>query len=90
MDRYGGNYVLSVAAYNAGAGNVNKWLVANGDPRLPGADVLAWIEAIPFKETRDYVQRVLENAVVYDLLNPRAGPAKRNALSTYLGKSNPG
>lgn len=90
MDRYGGNYVLSVAAYNAGAGNVNKWLAANGDPRLPGADVLAWIEAIPFKETRDYVQRVLENAVVYDLLNPRAGPAKRNALSTYLGKSNPG
>jgi soluble lytic murein transglycosylase len=90
MDRYGGNYVLSVAAYNAGAGNVNKWLVANGDPRLPGVDVLAWIEAIPFKETRDYVQRVLENAVVYDMLNPRAGSAKRNALSTYLGKSNPG
>jgi soluble lytic murein transglycosylase len=90
MDRYSGNYVLSVAAYNAGAGNVNKWLVANGDPRLPGADVLAWIEAIPFKETRDYVQRVLENAVVYDLLNPRAGPVKRNALSSYLGKSKPG
>ncbi|WP_293879891.1 lytic transglycosylase domain-containing protein [Sphingomonas sp.] len=90
MDRYSGNYVLSVAAYNAGAGNVNKWLAANGDPRAPGADVLAWIEAIPFKETRDYVQRVLENAVVYDLLNPRAGSARRNPLSTYLGKSNPG
>lgn len=90
MDRFNGNYVLSVAAYNAGAGNVNKWLAANGDPRVPGADVLAWIEAIPFKETRDYVQRVLENAVVYDQLNPRGGQPKRNALSVYLGKSNPG
>ncbi len=90
MTRYNGSYVLSVAAYNAGAGNVNKWLAANGDPRAPGADVLAWIEAIPFKETRDYVQRVLENAVVYEMLNPRPGPARRYPLSSFLGKSTPG
>jgi len=89
MDRYGGNYVLSVAAYNAGAGNVNKWIASNGDPRA-GADVLTWIEAIPFKETRDYVQRVLENAVVYEQLNPRPGPARRYPLSSFLGKSQPG
>ncbi len=91
MDRFSGSYLLSVAAYNAGPGNVNKWLRANGDPRLPGADVLAWIEAIPLSETRGYVQRVLENAVVYDLLNPARATIRGKApLSTYLGKSRPG
>ena len=89
MDTYQGSYPLAVAAYNAGAGNVNKWLAANGDPRLTG-DILGWIEAIPFGETRGYVQRVLENAVVYDLLNPRGGKPRANALSTYLGKATPG
>ncbi len=88
MDRYQGSYPLAVAAYNAGPGNVNKWLVANGDPRQTG-DILGWIEAIPLTETRGYVQRVLENAVVYDLIRPGAQP-KPNALSTYLGKRTPG
>lgn len=91
LDSFGGNHVLAVAAYNAGPGNVRKWLRANGDPREPGADVIAWIEAIPFSETRGYVQRVLENAVIYDRLNP-AGPRMpgRNRLSAYLGKTIPG
>jgi soluble lytic murein transglycosylase len=89
MDRYQGSYPLAVAAYNAGPGNVNKWLAANGDPRATG-DILGWIEAIPLTETRGYVQRVLENAVVYDLLNPKGGQPRRNPLSTYLGKSQPG
>ena len=60
---YGGSYPLAVAAYNGGMGNVNKWLKANGDPRMPGVDIIQWIEDIPLFETRDYVQRVLENAV---------------------------
>ena len=90
LERYGGNYVLAVAAYNAGAGNVNKWLAANGDPRT-GTDTLRWIEAIPFSETRAYVQHVLENAVVYGLLAPEHAPYKGpNPLSAYLGKSSPG
>lgn len=83
-----GSYPLAVAAYNAGPGNVNKWLRANGDPRMPGVDMVDWIEAIPFQETRNYVQRVLENAVVYDLMNPsrsRSSGARR--LSWYLGKA---
>jgi soluble lytic murein transglycosylase len=87
MTIYGGSYVLSVAAYNAGPGNVNKWLRANGDPRTSGTDVIDWIEAIPLSETRGYVQRVLENAVVYDLLNPRRNGKPGTRISTFLGRS---
>jgi soluble lytic murein transglycosylase len=87
MTYYGGNYVLAVAAYNCGQGNVNKIIRANGDPRLDGVDVIDWIEAIPFTETRAYVQKVLENAVVYDLFNPeRARTPEKDRLSFYLGK----
>ncbi len=91
LNYYNGSYVLAIASYNAGPGNVNKFIRANGDPRMPGVDVVDWIEAIPFAETRGYVQRVLENAVVYDLLNPsRSRASSRNRLSTYLAKNTPG
>jgi soluble lytic murein transglycosylase len=90
MDEWGGNAVLVAAAYNAGSGNVRRWIAANGDPRLPGADVVRWIEDIPFSETRNYVQRVLENAVVYELINPNRGGDGRNRLSYYLGQSGRG
>ena len=91
LDYYGGNYPLAIAAYNGGPGNVNKWLKANGDPRTGEIGILEWIEKIPFTETRDYVQRVLENAVMYDHLHPeRARYRKANPLSHYLGKSTPG
>lgn len=86
---FGGSYPLAVAAYNAGPGNVNKWIRANGDPRGGGIDMVDWIEAIPIFETRNYVQRVLENAVVYDTL--RDGRTLPQApLSFYLGKRTPG
>lgn len=82
-----GSYPLAIAAYNAGGGNVNKWLAANGDPRQGQIDMIEWIEAIPFSETRGYVQRVLENAVVYDLLNPERSRSQGQArLSWYLGR----
>ena len=82
-----GSYPLAVAAYNAGGGNVNKWLAANGDPRSGAIDWIDWIEAIPFDETKRYVQHVLENAVVYDLINPQRATSSGNArLSWYLGK----
>jgi soluble lytic murein transglycosylase len=87
---FGGSYPLAVAAYNAGPGNVNKWLRANGDPRGGGIDIIDWIEAIPIFETRNYVQRVLENAVVYDTLRDGGSARPQAPLSFYLGKPNPG
>jgi soluble lytic murein transglycosylase len=89
LDQWGGNAVLAVASYNAGTGNVRRWIADNGDPRLPGADMVRWIEDIPFSETRNYVQRVLENAVVYDTLAP-GGVQQSNRLSFYLGKPTAG
>ena len=64
-DSWGGSLVLATAAYNAGPGNVRKWMAANGDPGTGGVDAIDWIEQIPFGETRNYVQRVLENMEVY-------------------------
>lgn len=65
LDNYGGSLVLSLAAYNAGPKPVDEWIRDYGDPRLPGVDVVNWIECIPYAETRNYVQRVLENFIVY-------------------------
>ena len=91
MDYFGGSYPLAVAAYNAGAGNVNKWLRLNGDPRTGAVDWVEWTEKIPISETRNYVQRVLENAVVYEAMNPaRASYKGANPLSHFLGKRYPG
>jgi soluble lytic murein transglycosylase len=88
---FGGSYPLAVAAYNAGPGNVNKWLAANGDPRGGSVDWIDWIERIPFAETRNYVQRVIENAVVYEAIHPaRAGYRGPDPLSHFLGKRTPG
>jgi len=87
MSEWGGNAVLVAAAYNAGSGNVRRWVQANGDPRVPGTDVLNWIENIPFSETRNYVQRVIENAVVYDMIDPnRPSGAGSNRIAFYIGQ----
>ncbi len=67
LDRFDGSYILAVASYNAGPTNVERWMEQWGDPRRPGVDVVDWIESIPFYETRNYVQRVLENTQVYRL-----------------------
>lgn len=83
---YDGSYPLAVAAYNAGPGNVRKWINAYGDPR-GNVDIVSWIEKIPFMETRGYVQRVLENSVVYDRLNSTLPGPQPVHISGYLGKS---
>lgn len=65
LDRFGGCLPLAVAAYNAGPRKVGDWLAENADPRTGNVPMLDWIELITFGETRNYVQRVLENAVIY-------------------------
>ena len=65
MEDWRGSYVLAFASYNAGGGNVKKWIDAYGDPRKGEVDVIDWVERIPFTETRNYVQRVMENLQVY-------------------------
>ena len=91
LDYYDGSYPLAIAAYNGGPGNVNKWLRAYGDPRTGSIDMMVWIEKIPLSETRDYVYRVLENAVMYDHLHPeKARVQSSTPLSAYLDKSTPG
>ena len=77
LARYDGSYPLAFAAYNAGPGNVNKWLRENGDPRRGAVSWIDWIERIPFFETKNYVTRVIENAVVYENLYPENAPLGR-------------
>jgi soluble lytic murein transglycosylase len=73
---FSGSYVLAIAAYNAGPSRVRQWIREYGDPRSKNADVIDWIESIPLGETRNYVQRVLENLQMYRLrLGDRAGLA---------------
>jgi soluble lytic murein transglycosylase len=62
---YRGSYVLTFAGYNAGRGRVEQWIAQHGDPRDPKVDAVDWVERIPFSETRNYVQRVMENLQVY-------------------------
>lgn len=74
LDRYGGVLPLVFAAYNAGPNRVDQWLAQNGDPRVGPVDMVDWIELIPFAETRNYVQRVLENVTVYRAHRGEATP----------------
>lgn len=66
IDAFGGSYILTFIAYNAGPKRVSEWISRYGDPRGQSLDdVIDWIERIPFPETRNYVQRVMENYQVY-------------------------
>jgi len=82
MEDWKGSYILAFASYNAGGGNVKKWISAYGDPRNPQVDMIDWVERIPFYETRNYVQRVMENLRVYRArLKEKPAPAPAGASS---------
>jgi soluble lytic murein transglycosylase len=83
LQRFGGSYELAAAAYNAGPNRVAQWLGTMGDPRAGKIDMVDWIEMIPYRETRNYVQRIMEGVTVYrDRLN---GPFRLQAPA--LGRS---
>ena len=66
LDNFDDSYILTFAAYNAGPRRVDEWIERFGDPRgKPLNEVIDWVEQIPFKETRSYIQRILENYQVY-------------------------
>jgi soluble lytic murein transglycosylase len=65
VNDFNGSYILALAAYNAGPSRARQWIREYGDPRDSTVDAIDWIEMIPFAETRNYVQRVLENLQVY-------------------------
>ena len=62
---YRGSYIMAFCGYNAGRGRVKEWIAKYGDPREPKVDPIDWVERIPISETRNYVQRVMENLQVY-------------------------
>jgi soluble lytic murein transglycosylase len=82
LQEYRGSYIMSFAGYNAGRGRVQKWIAQYGDPRDAKIDAIDWVERIPFPETRNYVQRVMENLQVYRV---RFGETKAATSEPNLG-----
>jgi len=81
MNDWSGSYALAFAAYNAGPGHVRRWIQRFGDPRRSDVDAIDWVEMIPFPETRNYVQRVMENLLVY---RHRLGESRDLAIEADL------
>nr|CAD6420144.1 lytic transglycosylase [Rhizobium sp. Q54] len=88
IDSFGGSYILTFIAYNAGPRRVSEWIKRYGDPRgKPIEDVIDWIERIPFPETRNYVQRITEN---YQIYKARLGQETDIVADLRHGRKKPG
>ncbi len=83
---YNGSYVLTLVAYNAGPRRVKEWVAEYGDPRGGKVDPIDWVESIPFQETRQYVQKVLQNTQVY---RARLAPGTMRAMTADLKRGGP-
>lgn len=81
-----GSPILVFAAYNAGGRRVKEWIEAHGDPRSPGVDPIDWVERIPFEETRNYVQRVMENWAMYQASFGHTKLAESDRMVTAAAK----
>ena len=87
LRNFRGSYILTIASYNAGPNRARQWIGDYGDPRTAAIDPIDWIEKIPFNETRNYVQRVMENMQVYR--TRLSGSTAPLHLSRDLGTSPP-
>jgi soluble lytic murein transglycosylase len=85
LSQYNGSYLMTFAGYNAGRGRVRQWVAAYGDPRDPRVDPVDWVERIPIAETRNYVQRIMENLQVY---RARFGGSSRLVIEADLKRGN--
>lgn len=87
IEEFGGSYILTLAAYNAGPRRSREWVEAHGDPRSGTVDPIDWVEMIPFTETRNYVQKVMQNVHVY---RSRLAPKSMSAMTADLRRGSPG
>jgi soluble lytic murein transglycosylase len=83
---FGGSYVLTLVAYNAGPRRAREWVEEYGDPRAAQVDPVDWVECIPFLETRQYVQKVLQNVHIY---RSRLAPHTVKPMSADLKRGTP-
>jgi soluble lytic murein transglycosylase len=86
VNDFNGSYVLTLVAYNAGPRRAREWVEEYGDPRGGQVDPIDWVESIPFQETRQYVQKVLQNTHVY---RARFAPESVRAMSADLKRGTP-
>jgi soluble lytic murein transglycosylase len=87
IQEFGGSYILTLAAYNAGPRRSREWVEEHGDPRSGHVDPIDWVEMIPFTETRNYVQKVMQNLHVY---RSRISPKTMHAMTADLRRGSPG
>ena len=86
INEYNGSYILTLVAYNAGPRRVREWVAEYGDPRSAKVDPVDWVESIPFQETRQYVQKVLQNTQVY---RARLAPETMHSMMADLRRGGP-
>ena len=86
VEDFGGSYVLTLVGYNAGPRRAREWTDEYGDIRGGTVDPIDWVESIPFQETRQYVQKVLQNLHIY---RSRLAPQTVRPMTADLKRGRP-